>query len=604
MEGDDTCATEALTLAFDNGTTVRTLTLGASQETSGAHVFRFDPSKPMATPEIASGEVIPDGIYTVTLSYMNVKNMSATAQSTNVRIDKKLPPILRPIVTLDSPSTGRVLQDTLVTFRGKITSVSDVARVEVSMNGGTPYLLIPFSSTKIYDWTLTVLPENGQNTVTVKAFSANGDSSLLLTRTFKFAHLRPEFAGSYNGLLEATADSASPIDHDGLITITVTSTGTFTGKVALSGTTFAMTGLFLNDGNARFKLGGALTSTIELIKNSKPAKVSLGHLKLALDTAAGADRIAGALTLGDKTVALLARADRALYTAKKNPAAPFMNVPPTLFDPLHDKGKYTALFVAGTAPNNGLAAEGFPQGRGWALVTIAPTGKVTIVGRLADSETTFSYANVLSKANELPVFVPLYGKKGFLAGPITFDPSQAQTDARGSGMKWFKPANPTDKLYRAGWPNGIVIDFVASKFAQAAKPNAKNPSPHYVAGTHNILGFIAVPNPSPIKLAINYGGTAGFSNGATVDVNSKIIIGAATAGDTVATRLTAAFTVSNGKLAGNFLHPGNNKTTTFSGVVLQKTHTAGGFFLYSPPKPSGLPTPAGISGSISITPES
>jgi len=54
------------------GTVTRTLTLAASQETLGTHTFTFHPASPTATPEIAGGSPIPEGIYTVTLSYQDV----------------------------------------------------------------------------------------------------------------------------------------------------------------------------------------------------------------------------------------------------------------------------------------------------------------------------------------------------------------------------------------------------------------------------------------------------------------------------------------------------------------------------------------------------
>jgi hypothetical protein len=77
----------SVTLTFV-GTQTITLTLAASQETSGAHSVAFDPSNPTASPDIISGSAIPDGAYTITLSYRDaLGNPVATATSENVRID-------------------------------------------------------------------------------------------------------------------------------------------------------------------------------------------------------------------------------------------------------------------------------------------------------------------------------------------------------------------------------------------------------------------------------------------------------------------------------------------------------------------------------------
>ena len=500
-----------------------------------------------------------------------------------------------PLLTLSAPAAGQKVSGSAVVFSGLVPDSARVARVELALNGGAQQLVALDSQAGA--WALSTLPENGVNTVVVSALNTNGDVVAQITRAFTFLHLRPQFSGSYNGLLEATVDSSAPIDHEGLLAITVVSTGRFTGKVMLSGQTFPISGLLLNDGSTRF--GKTLSATVELIKKTKPVSVSLGHLALTLDSTPGAERIAGTLTQGAATVATLTQADRALYTAKKNPIAPLMNVPVTLSDPLGNKGKYTALFRAGDSPNNGVATDGFPQGHGWAKVTIATTGRVTIVGKLADGS-PLRYGNALSKTNELPVFVPLYARKGFVAGRVAFDPSQPQTDASDAGMKWFKPANAKDRLYPDGWPGGITTDFAASKLVLPTKASVANPAPLYLLGTHSILGLVGAPTPADITLTLADGGTPGFSNEATADAKSKVIIGAASAGATAAPKLKTTLAAGTGALTGSFTHPGNNKAAAFSGVVFQKTHTAGGFFLYFPPKPPDLPAPSGHSRSVSI----
>ena len=71
------------------------LTLTSAEETAGTHTFSFNPANPAATAAaIASGAAIPDGTYTVVLSYQDVPgNPAATATSTNVRIDTIVPTI-------------------------------------------------------------------------------------------------------------------------------------------------------------------------------------------------------------------------------------------------------------------------------------------------------------------------------------------------------------------------------------------------------------------------------------------------------------------------------------------------------------------------------
>jgi hypothetical protein len=496
----------------------------------------------------------------------------------------------KPVLTLSSPAAGRSVAGSAVVFRGRVRDDTKVDRVEVALNGGAPQVVRNAGAPGDFPWELTTLPENGVNTIVVTAYDEFNLPSLLITRTFTFAHVRPEIAGSYVGLLVATADSPSPIDHEGLVKISVARTGTFTGSVKLGGLTIPITGLVLNDGSVRF--GRAQTSTFDLVRKARPANLSIGKLQLMVDTTPGADRISGSLSLpnGTTTVAELAHADRALYTARRNPVLPYRNVPASLANPLGNKGKYTALFYHGDAPNNGLAAARFPQGDGYATTNIAASGNVTIVGKLADGSLV-SYAGPLSKANKLPVYVPLHlAKRGFVSGIVAFDPAQADTDASAPGMKWFKPANPRDALYTLGWSGGITVDFAASKFIVPGR-----------SATDNILGLPAAPTASNVTLVLADGDitpTAGISKEATVDAKNKVTI----AGPADDLNLKATLTAKSGKLNGSFKHPVSGKPVTFGGMVYQKLHTAGGYFLYFPPKGRGEPAPSGVSGSVGIAP--
>lgn len=100
---------------FFTGAASRTLTLASSQQTSGAHSFTFNPANPTGAAQIASitgGATIPDGSYTVTLSYQDfLGNAAATAASTNVRIDTTPPTLTLPApitVTATSPAGATV----------------------------------------------------------------------------------------------------------------------------------------------------------------------------------------------------------------------------------------------------------------------------------------------------------------------------------------------------------------------------------------------------------------------------------------------------------------------------------------------------------------
>jgi hypothetical protein len=171
-------------------------------------------------------------------------------------------------------------------------------------------------------------------------------------------------------------------------------------------------------------------------------------------------------------------------------------------------------------------------------------------------------------------------------------------------LLWFKPANPRDTAYRSGWPGGIKVDFLGSKFVLPAKPTSTNPNPPFILGTDNILGLRGAPPFAPVKLVLADGGTPGFSRNATVDARNKVAI----TDLPDALNLKAIFStnpithIPTGKLTGSFKHSGNNKTVSFAGLVFQKLNEARGYFLYFPPKPAGQPAPEALSGSVGIAP--
>ena len=409
-----------------------------------------------------------------------------------------------------------------------------------------------------------------------------------------------QLSGSYNGLITPDTD---PLLHSGLINVKVTPKGTFTGKATLGGTALSIAGSFDTAGAARF--GKAQTATFELVKKAKPSNISLGFLSLTLDVTGG-NKVTGTLKDQAGTTALgtIAHADRALYSSKKVPVAPFMKVPTNILDTTKEKGKYTAIFGANAAPNNGVAKVGFAQGDGYGAVTVSSSGIVKVIGKLADGS-VINYANALSKNNEWPVFIQLYGKGGFITGNVAFDPAQTQTDAKCTGMSWFKPDTTAFRKpitpYPAGWPNGITTDFVASKYFVPTKPTVKNPTP---PNPDTVLG-LGVPGAlltttDNIFITLADGGlTTNTSNDASLSTKNKVTVHGATSGSTTATGLKIAFVSGTGAMSGSFTHPGTGKAVKFVGVAYQKTNTASGYFLYFPPKTAPLGTPA-ESGAVGV----
>lgn len=467
---------------------------------------------------------------------------------------------IAPVLTLSGPKVNAKLTAGSVDFSGTATDNQGVARVEISLNGGAAQSVVSATATTNFNWSLTLTPEQGINTAQVTAFDLQGNASASITRSFKFTNLRPQLAGSYNGLVVADPVFGTAIDHHGLVAVSVTPTGKFTGKVTLGGATFPISGVFLTGGDARF--GRTLSPTLEL----KSGLAVVGALSLKLDTGAG-EKVTGALVAGGQTRASIPHADRAPFTAQ-------------------EKTPYTAVFQAGA--NVGMATSSFPQGDGYGSLTVDRKGVAKIVGKLADGSVV-SYSNAVSKGHEWPVFMQLYGKRGFIAGAVTFDTTQPHTDAAGADLKWFKPAGLAgQKLYPDGWPAGITTDFLASKYLAPVSPV-----------TALGAGLPSGSGANVVITAADGGFTIPTSNDAILDSTNKLNVTGPTSGATGASGLKGAFSKRKGALSGSFTHPVSGKVVKFGGVAFQKTNTASGYFIYAPVVTS---SPA-ASGAVGIAPK-
>ncbi len=452
---------------------------------------------------------------------------------------------------------------TPITLRGSAKDNIELLSVIVSINGGPflPAILTPpVAPGKPYTWQLDVIPENGVNVVIIKSVDNGGNPAKPVKLVFNYTVVRPEVAGSYTGLVTPAAASATPLLHAGSFKLKVTSKGRFTGTLALGGRPLpvVLMGSFGNAGTARFGKTGATALTIAR-KNLPPLVFAL-----SLDVDAPYSRqLTGTLRESNVTVGN-AEGGQLIYTNKKNPVPPLIPVPTTLLDPATDKGSYTSLFRALTPAGQGIPAENFPQGDGYAVFKISSTGAVKLSGKLADGS-PFLAANSLTADNKLPFFVRLYTGKGAIVGLITFQ-NLADSDADAE-MQWFRPINPKATSYRDGWLTGIGIDFAASRFIASAISGQTTLGNAPSTGGANALCKLASGNlPGELGNLLSIP-----ASGVAVD------LGAAMA-STPATGLKLSLT-KTGIITGSFAHPGQALSVAFSGAVLQKSQTGGGYFI-------------------------
>jgi hypothetical protein len=181
----------------------------------------------------------------------------------------------------------------------------------------------------------------------------------------------------------------------------------------------------------------------------------------------------------------------------------------------------------------GLASSNFPQGDGWATLTVQRNGSVSVKGRLGDGQ-TFTYTSYLSKDNILPLYLTPYSGTGTVTGSLNFRDIAAQSDVDGIGLRWFKPANSKDTAYRLGWPSGIQVDFIGSKFV-----------PQTIAGKTPIGNDpVIAPIVNGMTTLSDAVLTTSLCNNLSIGTSSRVTVAGAPTGSTAASSLALSITSS------------------------------------------------------------
>ena len=209
----------------------------------------------------------------------------------------------------------------------------------------------------------------------------------------------PSRVGTFNGLLRSPGNSTV-----GFVTVTLSASGSFTGKVMLGMTGFAVQGRFDHAGDAAFEHDSAADEPILLFL----------HLGVE-DSESG---LFASVVQNGETIATM--------------AVPHGTVPLA-------GTKYTLVLRPDIQRTNS------PQGYGYATGTATAAGKVSWVGKLADGH-MFSWSSFVDANAHLPMFVQL--KLGeSLVGELLF--TQAASDDLRGLLAWDHPAMPLDPGFKA-----------------------------------------------------------------------------------------------------------------------------------------------------------
>jgi uncharacterized repeat protein (TIGR02543 family) len=560
------------------------------------------------TISIATNDVAGELAETINLKLSEPSSGTALGAIPTAVLSILPPDLIKPKLVVVKPAAGLVTSDASVEVSGTTSDASGVVAVLVQRGAGGFY--DPFQAadgTTTWKKTVTLVP--GLNTIRVKAVDEGGNESLLATRTVTYVlmspltvnavppeggtvpasfagthdlqvaksysitavpavgwvfdgwtgdasgelakltftmkammHLQAHFvvnpfipvAGAYRGLINASSPAYA---SSGWFALKLGPTGALTGKIVLGGVSFPIVAVLDNHGVARFGLGRAKTL---ILPNTS--------LTLALNYNLAAGTVTGSiLEPGGFTTAI--KGQRQTFSATLNPVA----------EPL--RGKYTVLFP----PNPANAGATYPQGNGWATLTVSIAGVAKLNGVLADGA-PIVWSGSMLPGPVLPLYVPLYANKGSISGLVTFR-NKTGSDLDGLALQWFRPPDPDPAAvrYKNGWMSGIKIDLIGSNYIP---PSTED-------GTKILPGLGATNSASGNMLLTLSGGGLSTAISRNLDVTALGLVKVLAQG-TEKPVLTIASTT--GVFSGTFLPATGSASRALKGVLFQKQNRGAGFF--------------------------
>jgi hypothetical protein len=319
--------------------------------------------------------------------------------------------------------------------------------------------------------------------VQIKATNSAGSSAVLST-PMEVKALSKNLIGSYTGIIGR--DTPTNGNLGARLTLTTTTTGTYTVKITKGATTTSAS--------------GHLNATAPHINVTIAGAV----LSLTLDPVTN-------LVTGTHGVVAVS-GWRSIWNA---------------LNPATNRNGYYSIGID-LKDNADLAQVDIPQGSGYASFFVAATGTLTVTGKTADGQ-AISSAGFIGPNGEIAIYTSLYANLGSIAGTLTLTATTPISENTVSGtLTWSKPKTTTrtypekfgpltlnaDGKYLASAPSGrIVLGLPAAgnaalTFTQGGLANtAINPNVSafdYSAANHVTMPtFASGKNPAKVTLAIN-----------------------------------------------------------------------------------------------------
>ena len=551
-------------------------------------------------------------VFTVTLSSPGAGIQLGTPITATVVI---LPPnglteTVKPVVTIVAPAANALLNEVpTALITGKVTDNVGVARVQVSTDKGANFNDATLSAvgTPSTNFSFSMTPVTGLNTVQVRATDYKGNVSVVVSRSFtQLRTLTVAISGSgsvtsgfvpnsfrqVGKIVSITATPAAGKVFDGWTGANVSTDaaelpslsfvmqpnlsitahfitnpfvpaviGTFNGLATpILGTTPANDTVGMLQ-NAVVSGNGSFTSTLKIDGLSVPlngkfdnvgiARFGIARKKTTSIVRPGKNNLDVALQIDMSGVSgtitgTVKQSYRGNLIATSNIVADRAG---TLAPASLTAKPFTLILPSLFPQTTGIAKQYFPQGTGYATMAVSVKGVVSLTGKLADN-TTFSGSAPLSKTSQWPVFAPLYTAKGSISGMANLADAAVNVEDVTGTLIWFRPEQNV-QWYPYGWNDGLSVGLLGARYAVPASGSV-----------------------FPALQAMMPNATLVFSNGLIAAPISQDITIAST--NLVTPAGVTAITKASGLFSGTFTHSDGSKLP-YQGVILQKGAKQGGW---------------------------